>query len=366
MDIDRVDPFDSRIVIMVPLQKSLVFLELAYALQEALYLACNGTKTREDFPVWVYQVEELEQLWKAERGSESGTAAAGGVGMAAGGGQTTVYIIYGAECFRPEQCPPKYIVYQFEQLWAKIGTVQHGVLESFFTILKGAHCVWEYSKANLGFYRNYGFTLSGGNTLPPVYHVPLGYVSRLEYGEVGMAQGGGTDRTAESGTDGTVESGTESVLSAFIGNASGPRREKILPQLQLQLGQGLTIYNNNIWNNNDPRIGITTRIKADTIAALDIGLVVYYYPPVVSSFDLYRIITYLANRVLVVSEYSMDVEYNQVFSPYVVFAESFQLAEKVDYFKKHPTERKEIVERAYQWVVSEFDYPSKIPVDSLV
>ena len=311
MEIDQLFGEFDDVIIVVPLPKYLVFYELGLALSQAL-TSISVTNHIEVQLINDYCFSQKQDSRK-------------------------IYIIYGVDCFDINQLPEKFIVYQFEQMWAKINTVPEEVIQAYIQIIQRSVALWEYSHSNIKFFQDRHVTV-------PIYHVPLGYSPCLEYNNVS----GGIDLTS-------VEGGTV----GFIGNIKCERRKRILEPLQNK--KKLTIFNNNVWNNNDPRVGQTTRLKAEIFHGLEIGVVVYYYNPVVSSFDLYRIITFIANRCVVISEYCMDLSIIKKFSPYIVFCESFEIEAWIDYFNSNPEDRKARAEKAYQWLVRENVYRDLLP-----
>tara|TARA_Y100000389_G_scaffold204943_1_gene261068 strand:- start:3720 stop:4649 length:930 start_codon:yes stop_codon:yes gene_type:complete len=289
--------------IFIPLPKYLVFYELGLALSDGLKQ--NGINTNlisEDVHKYTFDPQQI-------------------------------YILYGAEIFNVEQLPSKFIVYQFEQLKAKLDTVYPEILENAYKVFSKAICIWDYSTTNIDI-------LSKQKVLSntPLIHVPLGYTNSLDY----------TDTPFPAPL----------LSTGFIGNvSSSSRRKKILEKLKKKIG----IYENNIWNNSDPRVGVSTRLKATVIKKIDIGLIVYFYPAVVSCFDLYRVITLISNKCLVICERSMDYKMNKTFEPYIILCESFEIEKWIDYYTTNHDERKKKIEVAYQWLKTSFNYASFLP-----
>ena len=255
--------------------------------------------------------------------------------------------IYGCEIFSLELLPKKYIIYQFEQLWAKVGCSSHlnkedqcKIFHNFINIIQKSMCVWEYSKPNIRFWRERGVTV-------PIYHVPLGYVPSMEYGDCDIYQ--------------------NIHPVGFIGCIPNMeklnRRKNILSSMESN--NLVQIYNNNIWNNDDNRIGELCHTKGDVIKSIDIGLIIYMYPTVVSSFDLYRVLLFIANKCLVISEYSLDLEMDDLFSNYVEMGEYYTFEEKIKYYIANPKDRNNVINRAYEWLINNFKYSDFIPKDIL-
>ena len=164
--------------IFIPLPKYLVFYELGLALSDGLKQ--NGINTNlisEDVHKYTFDPQQI-------------------------------YILYGAEIFNVEQLPSKFIVYQFEQLKAKLDTVYPEILENAYKVFSKAICIWDYSTTNIDI-------LSKQKVLSntPLIHVPLGYTNSLDY----------TDTPFPAPL----------LSTGFIGNvSSSSRRKKILEKLK--------------------------------------------------------------------------------------------------------------------------------------
>jgi hypothetical protein len=62
----------------------------------------------------------------------------------------------------------RYIVYQLEQLSNRVGWFN----ENLEKILRGAHCIWDYSLENISFLKNIG--------IRNFKYLPIGYHENLE------------------------------------------------------------------------------------------------------------------------------------------------------------------------------------------
>ena len=285
--------------LVVPLPKSLVFLELAKALQEAL----SALKVLSEILVEPPDSYEFDD--------------------------DRTYIIYGVEIL--PVLPIRFIVYQFEQMWAKIDTVSTETMEDYVMRINKAMCLWEYSKPNIAYFQQHGVTV-------PIYYVPLGYSPCME-------------RNAKT---------TYAIDAIFIGNVPESeqqhRRHRILANIP-----NVQVFNNRVYDNDDPRLGPTVSHKTDLLASAKVATVIYYYPPTVSSFDLYRIVSFIASKTLVISEHSMDQELNRVFQPHIDQCEWMYFADRISFYASHPNLRDEKVAAAYEWLTSNFRYERFIP-----
>ena len=107
-------------------------------------------------------------------------------------------------------------------------------------------------------------------------------------------------------------------------------------------------------------------MKCEVICRTKIGLDISIYNPVVSGFNLLRVLTFMANKCLVICEHSMDFDLNLLFKPYVVMCEIHEFNDKINYYLKNEIERESLVNKAYNWLITTYRYERFIPVESLL
>ena len=255
----------------------------------------------------------------------------------------SLYIIYGIDDFNYELLPNKFIIYQFEQLWRVINYCNLDIINDMFNVFNKAICIWEYSNTNLNLYKYF-------NKLKvPIYFVPLGYDSYIDY---------------QFNYDYLKKD--KDINISFVGQFYG-RRQNIINNINKIIP--VSIYNNNVWNISECNI-LKNASKCDTKAQVflrsKIIINIYMFEPIYSSFDLYRIITSISNKCLVISEYSRDIIINKIFEPYIILCDKEDFSNKIKYYIDNEKERINKVNCAYDWLNTKFKYDKFIPKECLI
>lgn len=146
------------------------------------------------------------------------------------------------------------------------------------------------------------------------------------------------------------------------------------PQLKHVLGA------NNVWNNDDPRLGNVTRVKAEVgnissrmgIGGRDEGssartpprpliavcqalqrarlaFNVHVHEPPLSSLEVVRIVYFIANRVHVLSEPSGDTGTDAVYAPHVTFCAHDQMVSRARHLLAEPETLERKTDEALRW-----------------
>ena len=251
-----------------------------------------------------------------------------------------IYILYGAECFE-NNLPKRFIVYQFEQMWAKVETVNSIIIDNFINnVINKSIAMWDYSEPNINFFKK-------KNVIVPIIHVSLGYTTAIDYCS-------------------SHPNIIKDIPSVFIGNVCLRRINIIDKIISKDVKPFISVFNNNLWNNEHSIVGDKTNMKKEVLCRTKIGLDISIYNPVVSGFNLLRVLTFMANKCLVICEHSMDFDLNLLFKPYVVMCEIHEFNDKIKYYLNNEIERESLVNKAYNWLISEFRYERFVPVESLL
>jgi hypothetical protein len=206
-----------------------------------------------------------------------------------------LHIVLGSEIL--SHFPKYYVIYQFEQLVAKHdltvkGLMHEFVLDNYFIILQNALEVWEYALNNIEFLKQKGKHIN-------VKYVPFQYAPCMKYPSFK------NEKEKEKDID-----------VAWIG-ANVKRRIPIIDSLKRTFegtpGMTCVFGNNDIWNNDEPRIGPIINTKANLLGRTKIALNIHVYEPNVSSLEVVRILYFLANGCAVVSEPSGDTETDKLY-----------------------------------------------------
>ena len=231
-----------------------------------------------------------------------------------------LYILLTAEIY--STFPLHYIVYQFEQLPCKINTVPQA-LQDFFAKCKNAREIWDYSYFNLSCYPK--------SLQSKVKHIPMGYHSSMVFSDIKI----------------TSRSNKYDII--WYGNIA-LRRKIAVPILKQKLGSRLTIFANNLWNNDNPRMGPITHQKFKVLQRSKIVLNLRIYDNPKACLEIVRILYAMANGCLVISEYSGSLSIQKYLSSYVIFAHFHQIPEICNYYLTNEDKRKEKVEKGIKWL----------------
>ena len=252
----------------------------------------------------------------------------------------TLYIIYGADNFI--LLPNNFIIYHFEQLWRIVNYCPPELIEDMFTQFNKAICIWEYSLSNINLYNQIN------KITVPIYYVPLGYDSYINY-----------QNTYD------YLNKDKNINLSFVGNCCG-RRTAIVDTINKRVP--ISVFSNNVWNYNDRRLSESNPIvdtKAQVFLRTKILINIHMFEPIYASFDLYRTITAIANKCLVISEYSRDITMNKIFDPYIILCNKDDMSNKIAYYSQHENERLNKVNAAYNWLKTKFIYAKFIPTECL-
>ena len=186
--------------------------------------------------------------------------------------------------------PKHYVVYQFEQLvakhdWIEKGLLHKSVLDHYYEQLRNAVEVWDYAFNNI--------QLLHEKAQINAKYVPFKYSPCMVYPKK-----------------------VKDIDVCWIGNTA-ERRKHIIDSLQKEFKAYNTVNcvfgNNDIWNNDEPRVGSIVDLKSDVVARTKIALNIHIHEPRVSSLEVVRILYLLANGCKVVSEPSGDVETDKLY-----------------------------------------------------
>lgn len=223
------------------------------------------------------------------------------------------YILFGCESI--DRFPAKkYIVYQFEQIHAKTDKKYHNALKVYFDLMKNAISVWEYSYVNIKVLQRFGIS--------NVEYKPFGYSPCIE----------------------TVDSVIDKDIDVLWLGCILQRRTSILNKLKDELSSYKLHFSN----------GVFSKSKTDLLSRSKIALNIHMEQPIYSCLEVVRIVYLIANKCLVVSEYSGDSYTDNIFKPYVVFSNN--LSETITYLLKHPEIINSRTEYAYKWLKSDYTY----------
>jgi len=188
----------------------------------------------------------------------------------------------------------RYIVYQLEQLSHRVGWFN----ENLENILRGAFCVWDYSKENISFLKDRG--------IRNVKYLPIGYHENLEL----------------------IEHSQEKDIDILFYGSINNRRANILNRLKQRA-------------KTEVLFGVYGRERDSYIARSKIVLNMHYYPMQV--MEQVRISYLLNNKCFVISEYSSHNPYGEG----IVTAKYDELIDVCEYYLTKPDERHDIAKRGY-------------------
>lgn len=305
--IENIIGIKKEIILCIPLKKYLWFYEIAKPLCETLRDLGFNTSIRVD------PVEDIQNSYNDE----------------------TLYILYCVEEF--DITPKKYIVYQFEHLLPKIDCDTEQI-DRFISHLRGASQIWDMCYINKLYYDKYNIT--------NVVTVPLGFHSCIEYKDYEIG---------ENLDDKIV----------CIGNFDDLRRQKIVDSLD-NVKPYLKIYSNNVWVNEDARVGQLTNSKSTILYNTKILLNIKLYDPEISSLETPRIINALANNCLVITEKGGDEKINKMFEGHVIFVVTIEDIEREClYYLNHKDERDMIIMKNRQWLQN-ITYKQFLPIKDII
>ena len=132
-------------------------------------------------------------------------------------------------------------------MWAKVETVNSRVIDNFINnVINKSIVVWDYSEPNINYFKK-------KDVIVPIIHVPLGYTTAIDYCS-------------------SHPNIIKDVPSVFIGNVC-LRRVNILDNIIRQdIKPFISIFNNNLWNNEHSIVGDKTNMKCEVLCRTKIGL----------------------------------------------------------------------------------------------
>ena len=225
--------------------------------------------------------------------------------------ETDIYLL--CTCHEARPLPKRYIAYNFEQF----------ITDKFwhpqiFINLQKAELVFDYSLENIKFLENYNIK---------AHFLPLGYHKSMEF--------------INNDNDNQIKS-TDFI---FIGGINKYRHKKIYPLTNLykECKNRVVIYIDNCWGNHLKKVCYSAKI----------GLNIHCYSGN-TILEIVRIIILLANKVLVISEYSNDEWYDNKYKPLIYFFKNDNYAiDCVNLLQKYNYTE---VEEKYQELITNYKY----------
>lgn len=222
----------------------------------------------------------------------------------------SLYIIFASHSEHVPTYPPNYIVFNYEQLAGCNAFARYGHYEK---VMRGALCVWDYSLLNVEFLNERKIKS---------YYIPFGYSPALENHQE------------------YEKEGNERNNVLFFGSGS-ERREKIVRSIRdsnINITYHQCVFGPEYWR----------AVKNSKIV-----LNIHYYT---NNFILEqsRIVPLVANKKLVISEYSNDITMDEQFKNYIVFCTPEDMPSMCRYYLENDKEREEFISRAYDRFVKEF------------
>ena len=225
-----------------------------------------------------------------------------------------IYILFGCESLKIFNAK-HYIVYQFEQINAKTDKRYHQALSVYINLMKNAEYVWEYSHVNIKVLENFG--------IKNVLYKPFGYSKCIE--------------------NISYMNDKKDIDILWLGCIMN-RRVNIINELKKSLKDYNLFFSD----------GVFDKLKTAFLFRSKIVLNIHMEEPSLSCLEVVRIIYCIANKCLVVSEYSGDTFTDNIFKPYIYFTNDFYTTCK--YLLKNPEIIESKTQHAYNWLVNEYVY----------
>ena len=236
------------------------------------------------------------------------------------------YILYAPDVYNvfPKNC----VLYQLEQLEARFESIPN-VVKDFIKRIKKQN-IWEFSHRNIEFLNTFG--------CKKVIYMPLRYHNVITFPRFF------NDRKTP-------------IL--FYGILT-ERRVELMKQMSDTLKGNISLCTSGLntetnkfegmWNNYHISNGELKFDRARLLTNTIIGLCLYSHTLERSTFDIARILFFMANEVLVISERTNNVEEKE-FEPYIVFVDSLdEIEEKCKYYLLNAKERVAKVESALKFI----------------
>lgn len=243
--------------------------------------------------------------------------------------------IFCVEEFKIRELPESFVCLQFEQLEKRLPFTSVEYQREVIEKIGKATEIWDYSHRNVEYMVK---TYPKSFTKENYKFIPYGYAKHM---------------TRKSSIQSMPPNSVPKAV--FIGNV-GERRKEILSRINKD--NVVTIFNNGLWDYSYPsgNAMVPTWVgnKAACMQAADILVNIKYDDVLHSSLETCRIVPSIANRCLVISEYSDDETVNNLYKDAVVFCKDItELQEKLVYYlnPKNSTHLKRRQEAAYQWLI---------------
>lgn len=229
-----------------------------------------------------------------------------------------LYIIFNSHTIPIDKLPKRYIIYNFEQIKSSI-FVGH---DYYYKLLK-ADAIWDYSLKNIEFLNKYNLKAK---------HLPFGY-----------------DPSLEVDLDNRVDFNNKGIGLLFLGGPN-KRRYGLLSKLAERSGRRVVaLVTESCFYEEWDRAVSNSRIAVN----------LHYYSSD-TILEVSRIIPFIANKCLVVSERSDDKWYDDKFEGKVKFCDEETLVDiYYDCFENYD-QMQEFIENSYQWLKNEFNYADLI------
>jgi hypothetical protein len=224
---------------------------------------------------------------------------------------TDIYLL--CTCHEERKLPRRYIAYNYEQFTTD--KIWH---PKVFMNFKNAELVFDYSLENIKILKKYNIN---------AHFLPLGYHKSMEY-------------------DNNNDNNDKTIDFFFTGSVNNYRHYKLLYPLKniyYDYKDRFIIYSYNCWGNDLKKICSNTKI----------GLNIHYNSGN-CILEIARIIILLANKVLVISEYSSDKWYDNKYKPIINFFENVNYSiDCINLLQKYNSQE---VERRYQELITNYKY----------
>ncbi len=207
---------------------------------------------------------------------------------------TNILLGYNLLMYQKDLRKFRYIVYQLEQLSHRVGWFN----ENLEKILRGAYCVWDYSKKNISFLKDIG--------IRKVKYLPIGYHENLE----------------------TIDHSREKDIDILFYGCINDRRANILNRLK-KIARTEILF------------GVYGKERDTYIARSKIVLNIHFYP--MQIMEQVRLSYLLNNKCFIISEYSSHNPYGDG----IATAKYDELIDMCEYYLTRPDERYVVAERGY-------------------
>jgi hypothetical protein len=226
---------------------------------------------------------------------------------------TDIYLICTTHEQERNNLPKRYISYNFEQLMSEFDWNKTDIFKN----LRKAELVFDYSLENIKLLKQYNIN---------AHFLPLGFTKSMVFDKIDNL-----DRNIDF---------------TFIGKCNDHRYNIILPLFNVYNDciNRLAIYNGLCWDKDLEYVYTHTKI----------GLNIHYYKNSKTIFEIVRIILYLANKIIVITEKSNDEWYDNKYKDLVYFFETDNYT--IDCFNVLLKYNFEQAEKNYQELIKNHKY----------